>query len=230
MGLVDHRGRVLGPFLFLAEIRSGPTVHTILDLGHADSHGRVADCKCELELDFLPQEGSLVELCSFCALSSISLHSRGSSASYSQPALRLVCPLPCLSRICNLVGLPSLASQPWLVPNQLMLEIHSLRTVRGPPRLDSRPRSQNQFSTPLTSRGRYAPETAVKLSDFVEAVYLPRMQEQKRPSTYFGYRDIWKKIGGEPPMQLSPEGDQPLEQGQQYLFGHLRVGLALFAS
>ena len=94
-----------------------------------------------------------------------------------------------------------------------MLEIHSLRTVRGPPRLDSRARSQNQFSTPLTSRGRYAPETAVKLSDFVE-----------------GYRDIWKKIGGEPPMQLSPEGDQPLEQGQQYLFGHLRVGLALFAS
>jgi hypothetical protein len=37
---------------------------------------------------------------------------------------------------------------------------------------------------------RYAPETAVRLSDFVEGVYLPRMEEQKRPSTYCGYRDI----------------------------------------
>ena len=65
MGLVGHRRRVLRPFLFLAEISSGPTVHTILDLSHADSNGRVADCKRELELDFLPQEGSLVELCFF---------------------------------------------------------------------------------------------------------------------------------------------------------------------
>lgn len=39
---------------------------------------------------------------------------------------------------------------------------------------------------------RYAPETAVRLSDFVEGVYLPRMVEQKRPSTYCGYRDIWE--------------------------------------
>ena len=37
---------------------------------------------------------------------------RGSTASYSQPTLRLVCPLPRVSRICNLVGLPRLASQP----------------------------------------------------------------------------------------------------------------------
>ena len=44
MGLVGHRRRVLRPFLLLAEIRSGPTVHTIPDLSHADSHGRVADC------------------------------------------------------------------------------------------------------------------------------------------------------------------------------------------
>ncbi|HME34702.1 MAG TPA: tyrosine-type recombinase/integrase [Candidatus Sulfotelmatobacter sp.] len=39
---------------------------------------------------------------------------------------------------------------------------------------------------------RYAPETAVRLSDFVERVYLPRTKEQKRPSTYCGYRDIWE--------------------------------------
>jgi integrase len=39
---------------------------------------------------------------------------------------------------------------------------------------------------------RYAPETAVTLTDFVERVYLPRMEQQKRPSTVKGYRDIWR--------------------------------------
>src|SRR5580658_3032103 len=33
---------------------------------------------------------------------------------------------------------------------------------------------------------RYAPETAVTLTDFVERVYLPRMEQQKRPSTVKG--------------------------------------------
>src|ERR1017187_4643750 len=35
------------------------------------------------------------------------------------------------------------------------------------------------------------PETAVSLVDFVERVYLPRMEQQKRPSTVKGYREIW---------------------------------------
>jgi integrase len=39
---------------------------------------------------------------------------------------------------------------------------------------------------------RHAPETAVSLTDFVERVYLPRMAQQKRPSTVKGYRDIWQ--------------------------------------
>jgi hypothetical protein len=38
MGLVDHRRRILHPFLFLAEIHSGPTVHIILDFSDADSY------------------------------------------------------------------------------------------------------------------------------------------------------------------------------------------------
>jgi hypothetical protein len=112
MGLVNDRRRILCPFLFLAEIHSGPTVHTILDISDADSYCRAADCKRELKLGFLPQEGSVVKLYALCALSSIGVDSRGSSASYSQPTHRLVRPLPCVSRICNLVGLPSLASQP----------------------------------------------------------------------------------------------------------------------
>ena len=137
MGLVGHRRRVLRPFLLLAEIRSVPTVHTILDLSHADSHGRVAVCKCELELDFLPQEGSLVELCLFSALSPIGIHPCGSSASNSQSARRLVYPLPCLSRICYLVGLPCLAPQPWFVAKQLIFKMHPFRTNREPSRLES---------------------------------------------------------------------------------------------
>ena len=39
---------------------------------------------------------------------------------------------------------------------------------------------------------QYAPETAVSLTDFVERIYLPRMEQQKRPSTVKGYRDIWE--------------------------------------
>lgn len=35
------------------------------------------------------------------------------------------------------------------------------------------------------------PETAVSLIDFVERLYIPRMEQQKRPSTVKGYRDIW---------------------------------------
>lgn len=37
-----------------------------------------------------------------------------------------------------------------------------------------------------------APETAVPLVDFVDRIYLPRMEQQKRPSTAKGYRDIWE--------------------------------------
>ena len=37
-----------------------------------------------------------------------------------------------------------------------------------------------------------APETAVSFVDFVERVYLPRMEQQKRPSTVKGYIDIWQ--------------------------------------
>jgi integrase len=35
------------------------------------------------------------------------------------------------------------------------------------------------------------PETAVSLVDFVDRIYLPRMEQQKRPSTVKGYQDIW---------------------------------------
>jgi hypothetical protein len=78
---------------------------------------------------FFRKKDSLVELCLFCALSSVGLHPCGSSVSYSQPALRLVCPLPCLSRICNLVGLRCLAPQPWFVPKQLMFKINPIRAA-----------------------------------------------------------------------------------------------------
>ena len=55
MGLVGRGRRVLRFSLFPAEIDSGSPTHTILDLGHDDYCGPVADSKCELELDFPPQ-------------------------------------------------------------------------------------------------------------------------------------------------------------------------------
>ncbi len=35
------------------------------------------------------------------------------------------------------------------------------------------------------------PENVVKLADFVDRVYFPRIEQRMRPSTIKGYRDIW---------------------------------------
>src|SRR5215469_237910 len=39
-----------------------------------------------------------------------------------------------------------------------------------------------------------APETAVKFTDFVDSVYLPRLKQDVRPSTYRGYIVIWNAL------------------------------------
>ena len=41
------------------------------------------------------------------------------------------------------------------------------------------------------NNGSFAPERIVTVSDFVEGVYLPWVEQHKRPSTLKGYRDIW---------------------------------------
>ena len=125
MGLAGRGRCVLCSFLFLAEIGSGSPTHTILDLGHDHSCAPVTDSKCELELDFLPQRGSLVELRLLCALLVAVPHARRSFASYSQPALRLVYPLPRLSSVCKLVGLSCLAPQWRRVTKQLIPKVAS---------------------------------------------------------------------------------------------------------
>jgi len=38
------------------------------------------------------------------------------------------------------------------------------------------------------------PETAVKFSAFVESVYLPHAKQRIRPSTYRGYKALWREI------------------------------------
>jgi len=38
------------------------------------------------------------------------------------------------------------------------------------------------------------PETAVKFTDFVESVYLPRIEQRTRPSTYRGYKILWTAL------------------------------------
>jgi integrase len=42
------------------------------------------------------------------------------------------------------------------------------------------------------NNGNLAPERIVAVSDFVEQVYLPWVEQHKRPSTLKGYRDIWE--------------------------------------
>ena len=42
------------------------------------------------------------------------------------------------------------------------------------------------------NNGHYAPESTMTLERFVETIYLPYVAEQKRPSTFRGYRDIWE--------------------------------------
>jgi integrase len=41
------------------------------------------------------------------------------------------------------------------------------------------------------NRRQYRPENVVKLGDFAERVYFPRIEQHMRPSTLKGYRDIW---------------------------------------
>jgi integrase len=41
------------------------------------------------------------------------------------------------------------------------------------------------------NRPKYLPENVVTIGDFVETVYFPRVDQQLRPSTLKGYRDIW---------------------------------------
>ena len=42
------------------------------------------------------------------------------------------------------------------------------------------------------NNGSFAPERIVTISDFAEGVYLPWVEQHKRPSTMKGYRDIWQ--------------------------------------
>jgi len=42
------------------------------------------------------------------------------------------------------------------------------------------------------NNGSFEPERIVTIADFVERVYLPWVEQHKRPSTLKGYRDIWQ--------------------------------------
>jgi TspO/MBR family protein len=53
---------------------------------------------------FFRKKDLWLSFCLFCALPLIGFHSRGSSAPNARPALNLVCALPGLSDICNMVG------------------------------------------------------------------------------------------------------------------------------
>jgi integrase len=48
------------------------------------------------------------------------------------------------------------------------------------------------FLSPLND-GTHKPESTMSLNQFVEELYLPFVQRQKRPSTYNGYRKMWDR-------------------------------------
>ena len=63
-------------------------------------------------------------------------------------------------------------------------------TTRGknPPAIIA---EQAQQLVSAVNRPLYRPENVVKLGDFVEKIYFPRIEQHMRPSTLKGYHDIW---------------------------------------
>lgn len=53
-------------------------------------------------------------------------------------------------------------------------------------------RLAEEFLKPFND-GTYQPENASTLGRFIEGKYLPFIERQKRPSTYHGYRKMWKR-------------------------------------
>lgn len=58
------------------------------------------------------------------------------------------------------------------------------------PPADITAESERHMTT--VNAGSIPPERIVTVADFVEGVYLPWVEQHKRPSTYKGYRDIWE--------------------------------------
>jgi integrase len=64
-------------------------------------------------------------------------------------------------------------------------------TTRGKrPPADIKTEAERHMAT--VNSGIVAAERIVTIGDFVERVYLPRIEEHRRPSTAKGYRDIWE--------------------------------------
>lgn len=53
--------------------------------------------------------------------------------------------------------------------------------------------------------GALVVESTMTLNRFMETVYLPYAENQKRRSTFVGYRNIWKRY-------IKPDGDRPLRE------------------
>jgi integrase len=50
----------------------------------------------------------------------------------------------------------------------------------------------DEFLEPF-NRGMITPQSSIMLKDFVETRYLPFVETNKRPSTYRGYQNMWKR-------------------------------------
>jgi hypothetical protein len=119
MGLVHRGGRLLRPVLLFAKIPLESPCDAALDSGRPGPHGRTTHRECKLELDFLPEEGSLVEFRLFWAVSPGGAHTRARSDSRPQSAVGLVRSLPGLPSLRGMVGVFGLAPEPRFLANRL---------------------------------------------------------------------------------------------------------------
>lgn len=69
-------------------------------------------------------------------------------------------------------------------------ELGSVRTREKRPPADIKTEAERHMAT--VNSGIVPAERIVTVDDFVEQVYLPWIEEHKRPSTAKGYRDIWE--------------------------------------
>ena len=70
---------------------------------------------------------------------------------------------------------------------------HKLAEATGPYRLKSAANQlAEEFLRPFND-GTYGIGSTMSVNQFIEGIYLPYVEEQRRPSTYHGYRNLWRR-------------------------------------
>ena len=67
--------------------------------------------------------------------------------------------------------------------------------------------------------GVLVPESTMTLNRFIETVYLPYAERQKRRSTFIGYRNMWKRY-------RKPDGDKALREFRAFECAQMLLSIA----